>query len=85
MHYNINYSKLPPAEAHAKALADIKDYLGACKFKAICKIVHGDQTINRESFIMSLSMFMGIEGFPAQAFADELGLVVKSTETAPNS
>lgn len=89
MHYEIDYSKLPPERAHAKALADIKDYIGIPRFKKICQAVHREQGLSREGFLMGLSIITGIEGFPAQAWADELGLVSKvvtiSTQTAPNS
>lgn len=81
MHYTKRYNDPDPKINHDKAIQDIKDYLGLIKFKKICKIVHGDQTMSRDMFIMSLSIFIGIEGFPAEAFADELGLVKTSTET----
>lgn len=76
MHYNIDYTKEYPNEAQRKAAAmnDIKDYLGVTRYKKIVKAVVADQKITRKSFIFQLSMFVGIEGYPAEVFADELGL-----------
>lgn len=86
MHYTIDYSKITdPVEKQAKAIYDIKNYLGVPKFKQVCRLVHGDQTVTREGFIMSLAIFVGIEGYPAEAWADKLGLVVAKPEEVKTS
>lgn len=85
-HYIKDYSKITdPAEKQAKAIQDIKDYLGVKKFKHVCKLVHADQTATRTMFVRSLSIFVGIEGYPAEAWADELGLAKTSPEVGPSS
>lgn len=85
-HYKIDYSKIEdPVAKQAKAIQDIKDYLGIPRFMKICKIIHAEQTITRNHFIMSLSMLVGIEGYPAEAWADELGLAKTSPEAGPSS
>lgn len=82
MHYTIDYSKIEnPVAKQAKAIKDIKDYIGVKRFKQICAAIHGDQSLTREWFIESLAMLVGIEGYPAEAWADELGLVKASAET----
>lgn len=86
MHYTIDYSKIKdPVIKQAQAIQDIKEYLGAARFKKICKIVHADQTMGRKMFIDSLSMLVGIDGYPAEAWADELGLVVTTPEEVKTS
>lgn len=86
MHYTIDYSKITdPAEKQAKAIKDIKEYLGAARFKKICKIVHAEQAMTREMFIGSLSMFVGIDHYPAEAWADELGLVATPPDEVKTS
>lgn len=86
-HYIKDYSSLDndPVAKQALAIQDIKDYLGAKKFKQVCKLVHADQTATRTMFIRSLSAFVGIEGYPAEAWADELGLAETSPEVGPTS
>lgn len=74
-HYIKSYEGLEGAAKQAKAIEDIKSYLGVPLFKKIAKAVHADQTLTRKCFIFQLSMFVGIEGYPANAWADELGLV----------
>lgn len=75
-HYTKDYSGFESETAKRKqALADIKDYLGVVQFKKICLMAHKDTVISRRDFIIGLEMFQGIEGYPAEAWADELGLV----------
>jgi hypothetical protein len=70
----IKYDDSIPAD-RVRAMRDVKNYLGTSKFKEICAAVHAEQGLTRKSFIMNLGMFAGIAGFPAEVFADELGLV----------
>lgn len=74
-HYNIDYDKIADeTEKRAKAMKDIKEYLGIAQFKKIVKAVHKEQAMTRKNFLIQLSMFVGIEGYPATVWADELGL-----------
>ena len=63
-----------PALKRQMALKDIEDYLGKAKLKKISEQTIKDNP-SRTSFIAGLEMFVGIQGFPAQAWADSLGLV----------
>jgi len=73
-HYTIDYSKITdPKEKRIKATQDIKDYIGAAKFLAVSRDILKDP-IPRKSFIVQLSLFAGIEGYPAEAWADLLEL-----------
>ena len=87
MSHTINYSTKYPDEVERKAAAlkDVKNYLGAAKFKGIAKAVHLDKTVTRKSFLFQLSMFVGIEGYPAQVWADELGLEPEATQVVKTS
>lgn len=75
MKYKVYYDKIADeTERRAKAIADIKGYLGVDRFKAIAKIVHKEQAMTRMNFYPMLIMLAGIEGYPAKVWADELGL-----------
>lgn len=79
MHYNIDYTEIKdPAVKQAKAIQDIKDWMGEAKFKQVhdsllLDIAEGHPP-TREFFIKSLAMFAGIEGYPAEAWCDLAGL-----------
>lgn len=75
--YTVDFSAYDhnPALKRAKALEEIEKYLGG---KSRMKKM-GNQSVHdnipRRAFIAGLELFVGIAGFPAQAWADSLGLV----------
>lgn len=69
----VDYSRLPDGERQQKATNDLIAYLGLEKYQAISKDVRS-QPISRQSFINQLDMFAGISGYPAEVWADDLGL-----------
>lgn len=74
MHYEIDYSKLPDGERQKKATDDIIAYLGLAKYRQISKLVREDAHMTRKMFIDSLSIMAGIQGYPAEVWADDLNL-----------
>ena len=77
MHTTIDYSKLEEPAKSAKALHDTIEYLGQAEFERITKLIV-DQP--KKDIIMGLSLFVGIQGFPAQVIADWYG----APEKGPN-
>lgn len=73
MHQTINYSALPDGERQQKAISDIVDYLGQDKMDKINEELRKNP-VTRKNFIFQLAMFVGIEGYPAEVWADHLGL-----------
>ena len=72
MHYEIDYSKLEEPAKSEKALKDIEQYLGGKKaFNKVVKAIKGRP---KKSIIINLSMFTGIEGYPAEVLADKYGV-----------
>ena len=78
MHQEINYSKIADeAVRRAKALNDIKAYLGEDTFNNVNNGAKHDRDnggLSRKFFIASLEMMAGIEGYPAEVWADDLKL-----------
>ena len=70
MHTTIDYSKLEEPAKSQKAIQDIIEYVGERRYKAIVKCITGQP--KRDS-INGLSLFQGIQGFPAQVLADRYG------------
>ena len=72
MKYEIDYSKLKEPAKSEKALADIQSYLGGKRqMNKMVKAITGQP---KKSIIMSLEMFVGIEGYPAEILADKYGV-----------
>lgn len=72
MYYEIDYSKLEEPAKSKKALKDIQDYLGGKReFNKVVKAIKGHP---KKTIIMNLSIFAGIEGYPAQVLADKYGI-----------
>lgn len=85
--YEIDYSKYDhnPALKRRMALIDAKEYLGSKRFNAVEKdVIENGDKITRSGFIFQLAMFAGVQGFPAEAWADSLGLVDPPEEVASN-
>ena len=72
MHYEIDYTKLEEPAKSEKALKDIEQYLGGKR--QMNKVIKGIKGQPKKSIIMGLSMFVGIEGYPAQVLADKYGV-----------
>jgi hypothetical protein len=71
MGYEIRYDRSNEAEAEAKALADIKKWLGTKQFNKVAKILASDHgRATRFMIILGLSM-QGIQGYPAEVMADK--------------
>jgi hypothetical protein len=70
MGYEIRYDRSNEAEAQAKALKDIKQWLGVKQYNKVAKILaddHGRST----RFMITLGLSMqGIQGYPAEVMAD---------------
>ena len=75
-HYNVDYSGLTGQAKQDKAIEDVKGYLGTKQFVKVCNdpLV---KTLTKEQFMFQCSMFVGISGYPAEAFADFLNLKSK--------
>ena len=71
MGYEIRYDTTDRSKAEAKAIKDVKDWLGAKQFNKVAKILANDH--GRSSrFIITLGLSMqGIEGYPAEVMADK--------------
>jgi len=82
MGYTISYKGLDPAAARRKAILDVADYLEGVKpgnFKKVYesmtdKAGEPGQELPRKVILMGLSM-IGITGYPAGVFADEIILI----------
>lgn len=73
MHTSIHYDLSNPVQAHAKAIQDVKDWLGEKYEKVSLELgatVKAGCTL--EVFEMMVS-FAGIQGYPAKAWYVELG------------
>jgi len=71
MGYEIRYDLSNEAAAEAKALKDIKQWLGTKQFNKVAKILANDH--GRSSrFMITLGLSMqGIQGYPAEVMADK--------------
>lgn len=65
-HYDISYKDLPEAQAHTKAIQDIKEYLGDDRFDKITKEFQ-KKILSFDNFAMYASI-TGVQGFPVQAW-----------------
>lgn len=70
-HYNVNYAGLTDVEKSAKALQDIKDYLGEDKFESTTEIMRNGM-IPYEQFTMAMMFMAGIEGYPVKAWYEHV-------------
>jgi hypothetical protein len=71
MGYEIQYDRSNEAEAEAKALKDIKKWLGTKQYNKVAKILANDHgRATRFMIILGLSM-QGIQGYPAEVMADK--------------
>lgn len=75
MHYNIRYGELPPNEAQAKAIADIREYVGDECFEKINSelIASRDRgwCPTLDGFCLTLFLFP-VSGYPLQAWYNEI-------------
>ena len=82
MSYAVSYTDMDPVAARMKAILDVADYLDGIKdgnFKKVYDTMTAGagepgQELPRKVIIMGLSM-LGISGFPASAYADEILLI----------
>lgn len=70
-HYTMSYAGLTDVEKSAKALQDIKDYLGEDKFESTTEIMRNEM-IPYEQFVMAMSVMAGIQGYPVQAWYEHV-------------
>ena len=70
--YTIDYSTLPENEREAKALNDVKFYLGKKEFNRLVKVFRAENEkapVDLRTFEVNLAFFVGIEGhYPIRAF-----------------
>lgn len=71
-HYTTDYSKIPEQEKAAKALKDIRAYLGDERFEQVEGIFRKEGPIDIRSFAFNCSMFLGIEGYPVTVWHESL-------------
>lgn len=70
-HYNIDYTELEGKAKRAKALADMRDWLGP-RFDTITTILRDEpNAANLEWLRMALS-FAGVQGYPVEAYHEWL-------------
>ena len=67
MHTTIDYSTLEEPAKSEKAIADIIEFLGEVEYERLVKTIQG---YPKKDILIGLSLFSGIEGFPAQVLAD---------------
>jgi hypothetical protein len=74
MKYEINYTKIDnEGEKRAKAVKDIKNYLGTKTFNKIKKILLDCYAGRPTEKQLAIDLwFVGIEGYPVQALAETL-------------
>ena len=69
-HYTIDYAEVPQEQKAARAIADIKDYLGVEQFdkttKALREAIADGCT--EDQVLMSLAVFVGVQGLPARVW-----------------
>lgn len=71
MGYTIKYDTTDRSKAEAKALADVKQWLGTKQFNKVAKILASDHG-NTSRFLVGLALSMqGIEGYPAEVMIDK--------------
>lgn len=77
-HYTIDYAKMTPQEAHAKAIRDIKEYLGKdkngeCRYEKLTKAfkAYCPNGMDIDQFYYWTS-FADVQGYPVRAWYDEI-------------
>lgn len=70
-HYTMSYAGLTDEVKSAKALQDIKDYLGEDKFEEVSETMRNEM-IPYEQFVMAMSIMAGIQGYPVQAWYEHV-------------
>jgi hypothetical protein len=78
MHHTIDYGHLEGQAKIDKAIADIKFYLGEEKYKELSRVWKKEAEDNKgpipfTRFRNLLEIFLGIDGYPAIAWAKTLG------------
>lgn len=72
MQQTFDYTNLPEPEKAAKALADIKFYLGDEHFERAEGLFRPNAGLDFESFVFNCSLFLGIEGYPVRVWYESL-------------
>lgn len=70
-HYTMSYAGLTDEVKSAKALQDIKDYLGEDKFEEVSKIMRNEM-IPYEQFVTAMAIMVGIQGYPVKAWYEHV-------------
>lgn len=70
-HYDVSYAGLEGDEKQAKALQDIREYMGDDKFVKVCLELRKGGKPEFESFQTACS-FGGIQGYPVRALYEHL-------------
>jgi hypothetical protein len=68
MHYTINYAHLSGEAKQAKAVSDVKEFLGAERFDKIVQTFKDAPGTPQEYFVNACGLLCGISGYPAEAF-----------------
>lgn len=63
-HYNIDYSAMPLLAADAKALKDMRSYLGTKSYKAAIQMARTHSPAQTRN---TLAFIVGVEGYPVEA------------------
>lgn len=70
-HYTMSYAGLTDEVKSARAIQDIKDYLGEDKFESTTEIMRREM-IPYEQFTMAMAFMAGIEGYPVKAWYEHV-------------
>lgn len=77
MHQTIDYSAYTdPTVKHNAAIQDIKAYIGLAKYKQVSKAIKAIPGVRFNTLKCNCEMFLGLEGYPVEAWAKELGIEV---------
>lgn len=76
MHTKFDYDKISdPEKRKAKALADVRDWIGKKKYATVMRDVKRCNPAMTYSQFQLMCSFAGIEGYPVKVWAEECGLV----------
>jgi len=71
MKRSVSYEGLSDATKHAKAIEDIKQYLGDSVYHKVIAALCSYPTSDKEFVLNSVEMMLGIEGYPLEALWNE--------------
>jgi hypothetical protein len=87
MSYETNYDLITDElKRREQALKDLKSWLGTARFKKVSQaaLVEKERGARREDMEASVSLFLGISGYPVTVWLDHLGYPPRTPKTPPN-